>query len=83
MVCINRRNGMQATVFEYDDCGLRIGTSDLPVEYYQYDGSGFDPVLLTQTRHYDPNVGCWLIEDPIGYQPNDDDAIRYPGNATE
>jgi RHS repeat-associated protein len=74
MVCINRRNRMQATVFEYGDCGLRIGTSDLPVECYEYDGSGFDPevgLYLTQTRHYDATEGRWLIEDPIGYEPGD------------
>jgi hypothetical protein len=71
MVCINRRNGMQATVFEYGDCGLHIGTSDLPVETYEYDGSGFDPDLLTEMRHYDETVGCWLNEDPIGYEPGD------------
>jgi RHS repeat-associated protein len=90
MVCINRRSsGIKVWLFACGDCHIsaQVGRhilDDLPTEYYEYDGSNFDPndgLHSTQTRHYDTTEGRWLSEDPIAYQPNDDATSRSPGNA--
>ena len=31
-------------------------------------------------RWYDPTVGCWLSEDPIGFLAGDENLYRYVGN---
>jgi RHS repeat-associated protein len=35
-----------------------------------------------ELRHYDPSVGRWLDDEPIGYQPVAD-LYRYPVNRPE
>lgn len=32
-------------------------------------------------RHYDPETGRWLNEEPVGYEPGDVNLYRYVGNA--
>jgi RHS repeat-associated protein len=51
---------------------------------YAYDGRDFDPEVGLQynrARHYDPTVGRWINQDPIGYEAGDANPYRYVGNA--
>ncbi len=92
MVCINRRSsGMNVWLSAYNDCDIPPQVAhpihdDVPTEYFEYDGRDFDPndtLYLPQFRHYDPTEGCWLSEDPVGYEPGDDATFRYSDNARQ
>ena len=36
-----------------------------------------------QLRHFDPSVGRWVSEEPVGYDAGDADLHRYVGNRPE
>jgi len=51
---------------------------------FLYDGHDFDPEVGLQynrARHFDPTVGRWITQDPIGYEADDANEYRYVGNA--
>jgi RHS repeat-associated protein len=52
---------------------------------FAYTGHPFDKEVGLQSnelRHYDPTVGRWLNDEPIGYRP-DANLYRYPVNRPE
>ena len=77
---------MESSLVREHNSGSQIEhRDDLPTEYYEYDGSNFDPndgLFLTQTRHYDPTEGRWLSENPIGHEPGAAPFL-YPGNTPQ
>ncbi len=57
-------------------------TDPKPDCLFAYTGRPFDKEVGLQSselRHYDPTVGRWLNDEPIGYQP-DGNLYRYPVN---
>jgi RHS repeat-associated protein len=41
----------------------------------------FSELQWNINRWYDPNVGRWISEDPIGFEAGDENLVRYVGNA--
>jgi RHS repeat-associated protein len=53
-------------------------------DQFLYDGRDFDPEVglqYHQARHFDPTVGRWINQDPIGHEAGDTNLYRYVGNA--
>ena len=65
---------------------IRIAATDpTPDCLFAFTGHPFDKEVGLQSnelRHYDPTVGRWLNDEPIGYQP-DGNLHRYPANGPE
>ncbi len=71
--------------FRYDAFGNAIGfTSPAAADFlFGFTGRLFDADTSLQwnlNRWYDPAVGRWLSEDPIGYAAGDQNLYRYVGN---
>jgi RHS repeat-associated protein len=52
---------------------------------FQYDGHDLDPEVGLQynrARHFDPTIGRWLNEDPIGFEDGAN-LYRYVANKPE
>jgi RHS repeat-associated protein len=48
------------------------------IDVLTFDGGSFGseaPLQFNMTRHFDPTVGVWMSEDPIGHA-NDDEHLR-------
>ena len=59
-----------------------IRIADKPTSIFAFTGRALDKdtaVESHQLRHFDPTVGQWLNEEPIGYQ-GDGDLHRYVSN---
>jgi len=60
---------------------IRIGDTE-PASIFAFKGRALDKEpQSSQLRHFDPAVGRWLDEEPVGYQ-GDANLHRYPGNRT-
>jgi len=61
-----------------------LSETDGSVEFrFKYTGKFFDEVTDLQynlNRWYDPNVGRWISEDPIGFAAGDSNLSRYVSN---
>ncbi len=56
--------------------------ADQTIDRYLYHGDDLDVEAGLQAhRHFDPTVGRWINEDPIGYEAGDANLYRYVGNA--
>ena len=56
----------------------------MDADRFLYHGDELDVEVGLQynrARHYDPTVGRWINEDPIGYEAGDTNLYRYVGNA--
>jgi RHS repeat-associated protein len=54
------------------------------LDIFNFTGRDFDPEVglqYHQARHFDPTVGRWINQDPIGYEAGDVNLYRYVGNA--
>src|SRR5690606_4239826 len=76
----------------YDAFGRRVDETNptLDVLDLAYTGRYFDRATGLQwnlNRWYDPEVGRWISEDPIGFAARDPNLARYvanqPANATD
>ncbi|MEA1949997.1 MAG: RHS repeat-associated core domain-containing protein [Planctomycetota bacterium] len=70
---------------EFDAYGNKT-ESDAVDHLFAYTGRMFDEATGLQNnlnRWYDPEVGRWLSEDPIGFMGDDDNLYRYVGNNPE
>ena len=67
----------------YDSFGKLVdetGTASIP---FGYTGKLFDKTTGLQNnlnRWYDPNLGKWISQDPIGFAAGDANLYRYVGN---
>ena len=68
----------------YDSFGKLVdetGTASIP---FGYTGKLFDKTTGLQNnlnRWYDPNLGKWISQDPIGFAAGDANLYRYVGNS--
>jgi len=69
----------------YDAYGNLTDETNAAVDcLFGYTGRQFDEATGLQNnlnRWYDPKVGRWLSEDPIGFSGGDPNPLRYVGNA--
>ena len=70
--------------FEYDAFG-RIVSGDTSLTRYLFTSREFDAdtgLQYHRARWYDPAVGRWVSEDPLGFAAGDANTGRYVGNGT-
>lgn len=75
--------GNLGTHYVYDAFGEVI-SGDTAQTRYLYTGRELDTSIGLQynrARWYDPRVGRWISEDPIGFAGGDANLTRYVGNA--
>ena len=69
----------------YDSFGNLMNTSDVSFALrYQFTGREFDAelgVYYNRARYYDPSLGRFMSEDPIGLASLDSNAYRYAFNS--
>ena len=70
----------------YDTSGDPVigGDPEFVDEVFAYTGRYFDENTGLQNnlnRWYDPSVGRWMSEDPIGFEAGDANLYRYVGNS--
>ena len=61
---------------------IRIASSE-PTSIFAFTGHALDEEVGRQSnehRHFDPTVGRWLNDEPIGCEAADADLYRYAGN---
>ncbi|MEA1950665.1 MAG: RHS repeat-associated core domain-containing protein [Planctomycetota bacterium] len=75
---------------EYDAYGNKLSETIAIDHLFAYTGRLFDEATRLQNnlnRWYDPEVGRWLSEDPIGFAGGDENLYRYvandPGNGID
>ncbi len=67
----------------YDSFGNRISESSTVDFLFGYTGRDWDEdvgLQYNRARWYDPAVGRWMSEDPIGFRAGDANLYRYVGN---
>ncbi len=67
----------------YNAFGRRTSQSGAVDLIFGYAGKQFDEVTRLQlhlNRWYDPNLGKWISQDPIGFAGGDANLYRYAGN---
>ncbi|MCR9291515.1 MAG: hypothetical protein NXI32_02270 [bacterium] len=69
----------------YDAFGNRLSETNSAVDLiFGFTGKLFDETVGLQNnlnRWYDPNIGKWISQDPIGFNAGDANLYRYVGNA--
>src|SRR5262249_92248 len=50
-------------------------------KYTSRDWDGEVGLQYNRARYYDPVIGRWIVEDPIGFKGGDTNLYRYVGNA--
>jgi RHS repeat-associated protein len=66
----------------YDSFGNILPGSDTPARF-AYTGQEYDPesgLYYYNARYYDPKVGRFISQDPIGFEGGDSNLYRYVGN---
>jgi RHS repeat-associated protein len=67
--------------YSYDADGNGVPSGSTP-DVFAFGGRNFDPEVPLQfnmLRHFDPTVGQWMSEDPIGHAGDDENLRRYVG----
>jgi RHS repeat-associated protein len=67
----------------YAAFGAVTTTSGAGFDRYAFTGAGTDPLtglVGDNARQYDPGLGRWTSEDPIGFAAGDANLSRYVGN---
>jgi RHS repeat-associated protein len=75
--------GAAAETYTYDSFGKVTASSGSLTNPFQYTGREMDPetgLYYYRARYYDPSVGRFLGEDPIGFQAGDSNFYRYVQN---
>jgi RHS repeat-associated protein len=68
----------------YDTYGNRLSQSGPSEISFGYTGKYFDETTRLQnnySRWYDPRLGKWISQDPIGFAAGDANLYRYVGNS--
>jgi RHS repeat-associated protein len=78
--------GNANTDFHYNSSGSAVtsGQTGYIDEAFAFTGRWFDKATGLQNnlnRWYDPAIGRWLSEDPIGFEGGDANLYRYVGNS--
>jgi RHS repeat-associated protein len=60
----------------YDAHGNRVPSDDTAT--FTFDGP-VEELQWNMPRHFDPTVGQWMSEDPIGHAGDDENLRKYPG----
>jgi len=66
--------------YNYDSFGNQSG--DAPIQF-GFTGRDWDPetgLQYNRARYYDPTLGRWIGQDPIGFEAGDANLYRYVGN---
>ena len=77
-----KQDGTIAAHYKYDSFG-RVTYGDTSKTRYLFTSREFDPATGLQynrARWYDPRVGRWISEDPLGFVAGDGNIVRYVGN---
>jgi RHS repeat-associated protein len=67
-----------------DDNLFDVGDQTMDAGRYLYHGDELDVeagLQYNRARHYDPETGRWLSEDPIGFAGDPSNLYRYVGNS--
>ncbi len=78
-------DGDKVSHFEYNAFGRMLEKAGDADCRFKYTGKFYDDVVDLQwniNRWYDPKVGRWASEDPIGFEANDGNLYRYVLNAS-
>ena len=83
---LNEGNGSTSVVNHrrYNAFGKRIIQTGAVDVIFGYTGKRFDEATGLQNnlnRWYDPNLGKWISQDPIGFAAGDANLYRYVGNS--
>jgi len=78
--------GNQVTEDLYDAAGVAISETDPAAfdQVFYFTGRMYDESTGLQNnlnRWYDPTVGAWISEDPIGFEAGDGNLYRYVRNS--
>jgi RHS repeat-associated protein len=78
----------QATVVDhimYGPYGEKVAETDTAIAHlYGYTGREYDKetgLQYNRARYYDPKLGRWISQDPIGFAAGDANLYRYVGNS--
>jgi RHS repeat-associated protein len=80
---IINENGKTVSHLDYSAFGELLNVSGIKPKF-RYTGKMFDDVTGLQwniNRWYDASVGRWISEDPIGFEGQDANFIRYNSNS--
>jgi len=75
-------NGKAISHLEYNAFGKLVSSTGEKLPF-RYTGKMFDDTTGLQwniNRWYDANFGCWVSEDPIGFEGRDWNLVRYVDN---
>jgi RHS repeat-associated protein len=81
---LSNAGGAVAQTYTFDSLGNQTASSGSVTNSFRYTGREFDPetnLYFYRARYYDPSVGPFLSEDPLGF---DDGTNFYPyvGNSS-
>jgi len=81
---IVNHNGEGVSHISYDAFGNVVGGTGVLLTRYLWTGREFEIITGLQynrNRWYDPTLGRWLSEDPIGFEGADYNLTRYVSNS--
>ena len=79
-----KNDGTLGEHYTYDSYG-NVKSGDTSLTRYLYTSREFDAdtgLQYNRARWYDPAVGKWISEDPLGFTAGDANVSRYVGNGT-
>ena len=77
-----KQDGTIATHYQYDSYG-NVTSGDTSLTRYLFTSRELDTdtgLQYNRARWYDPTVGRWISEDPLGFVAGDGNIVRYVGN---
>jgi len=83
IVNLTDSNGLIANSYLYDAYGRTLTLSETILQPFTYTGREFDAesgLYYYRARNYDPQIGRFLSEDPIGFNTGEFNLYRYTSN---
>src|SRR5579884_1117106 len=87
VVGLTDSNGNEVNAYDYDPYGVILNTgTNLVTNPFQYEGGYFESstgLVKFGTRYYNPQLGRWTQQDPVGGSLGDPDSLNrylYVGN---
>jgi RHS repeat-associated protein len=77
-------NGSIANTYTYDSFGNTTNSTGSVTNYFRYNAREFDTetsLYYYRARNFDPAIGKFNSEDPLGFQGRDIDLYRYVWNS--
>ncbi len=77
---LSNSSGALANTYAYDSYGKQTGSTGTIVNPLQFTGREFDletSIYEYRARYYDPNIGRFISEDPIGFAGGQADLYAY------